>query len=385
MISDKAAIAGIGATEFSKNSGRSEFRLASEAVKAALDDAGVSASEVDGLCTMTVDNNSEAEIARAIGAGELSFFSRIAFGGGGACAVVQQAVLAVASGLANVVVCYRAMNERSQYRFGGPLIGAPLTSEGEVMAYHTLHGLSTAAALVAVMMRRYMKSYGATRLDFANVTIAARKHAAQNPAAFFYGKPLTLDEYLNSRIIADPLHLYDCCQESDGAVALVITSSARARDLRRKPVLVRGAAQGAGRGSIPLMNFYGEDIVPFDDTRIVSDQLYRMSGLSPGDMDAAIIYDHFGPTILPALEASGFCARGEAKDFIKGGNIEIGGGLPVNTHGGQIGEAYIHGMNGIAEAVRQVRGTAVNQVANLSNIMVTSGGGVPTSGLILGI
>lgn len=385
MISDKASIVGIGATEFSKNSGRSEFRLASEAIMAALADAGVSASEVDGFCTMTVDNNSEAEIARAIGAGELSFFSRIGFGGGGACAVVQQAVLAVTSGLANVVVCYRAMNERSQYRFGGPLQGAQLTSEGEVTAYHTLHGLSTAAALVAVMMRRYMKKYGATRYDFATISIAARKHAARNPAAFFYGKPITLDDYLNSRVIADPLHLYDCCQESDGAVALVVTSSARASDLRNKPVLVRAAAQGAGRGSIPLMNFYGDEIIPFDDTRLVADQLYRMSGLSPADMDAAIIYDHFGPTILPALEASGFCARGEAKDFIKDGNIEIGGGLPVNTHGGQIGEAYIHGMNGIAEAVRQVRGSAVNQVADLSNVMVTSGGGVPTSGLILGV
>ena len=385
MISDKAAIVGIGATEFSKDSGRSEFRLASEAVTAALNDAGVSASEVDGMCTMTADNNSEVDIARAIGAGELSFFSRIPFGGGGACAVVQQAALAISSGLANVVVCYRAMNERSQYRFGGSLAGAPQTSEGEVMDYHTMHGLSTAAALVAVMMRRYMQMYGATRYDFAKVSLAARKHAATNPAAFFYGKPLTLDEYLNSRIISDPLHLFDCCQESDGAVALVVTRSERAKDLRQTPVLVRGAAQGAGRGSIPLMNFYGEDIVPFDDTRVVSDQLYRMSGLSPSDMDAAIIYDHFGPTILPALEASGFCARGEAKDFIKDGNIEIGGGLPLNTHGGQIGEAYIHGMNGIAEAVRQVRGNAVNQIAELSNIMVTSGGGVPTSGLILGI
>ena len=383
MLSDKTAIVGIGATEFSKNSGRSEFRLATEAVNAALADAGIAAAEVDGLCTMEADNTSEVEIARAIGAGELTFFSRIPFGGGGACAVVQQAALAVASGIASTVVCYRAMNERSQYRFGGPLPSAP-TAEGEVTAYHTLHGLATAASLVAVMIRRYMHKFGATRHDFANVALAARKHAAVNPAAFFYGKELTLDDYLGCRVISDPIHLFDCCMESDGAVALVVTSAERARDLKARPVLVRAAAQGAGRGSIPLMNFYGDDIIPFDDTRIVSDQLYGMAGLSATDMDAAIIYDHFGPTILPALEASGFCARGEAKDFVKDGNIAIGGNLPVNTHGGQVGEAYIHGMNGIAEAVRQVRGSAINQVAELDNILVTSGGGVPTSGLILG-
>ncbi|MGV7123560.1 MULTISPECIES: lipid-transfer protein [Sphingomonadales] len=383
MLSDKTAIAGIGATEFSKNSGRSELRLASEAVCSALADAGIEASQVDGLCTMGADNTSEVEIARAIGAGELTFFSRIPFGGGGACAVVQQAALAVASGLASTVVCYRAMNERSQYRFGGPLPSAP-TAEGEVTHYHTLHGLATAASFVAVMIRRYMHQYGATRQDFANVAIAARKHAAVNPAAFFYGKELTLDDYLGSRTISDPLHLYDCCMESDGAVALVVTSAERARDLKTKPVMVRAAAQGAARGNIPLMGFYGNDIIPFEDTRIVSEQLYAMGGLSAKDMDAAIIYDHFGPTILPALEASGFCNRGEAKDFIRDGNIEIGGGLPVNTHGGQVGEAYIHGMNGIAEAVRQVRGSAINQVVGLENILVTSGGGVPTSGLILG-
>jgi acetyl-CoA acetyltransferase len=253
-----------------------------------------------------------------------------------------------------------------------------------VTYYHTLHGLATAASFVAVMIRRYMHQYGATRQDFANVAIAARKHAAVNPAAFFYGKELTLDDYLGSRTISDPLHLYDCCMESDGAVALVVTSAERARDLKTKPVMVRAAAQGAARGNIPLMGFYGNDIIPFEDTRIVSEQLYAMGGLSAKDMDAAIIYDHFGPTILPALEASGFCNRGEAKDFIRDGNIEIGGGLPVNTHGGQVGEAYIHGMNGIAEAVRQVRGSAINQVVGLENILVTSGGGVPTSGLILG-
>ena len=229
-----------------------------------------------------------------------------------------------------------------------------------------------------------MHEHGVKQEAMRAIALASYHNAQSNSRAVMFGKPLDEARYDASRWISEPFHLYDCCMESDGAVALVVTSAERARDLKTKPVMVRAAAQGAARGNIPLMGFYGNDIIPFEDTRIVSEQLYAMGGLSAKDMDAAIIYDHFGPTILPALEASGFCNRGEAKDFIRDGNIEIGCGLPVNTHGGQVGEAYIHGMNCIAEAVRQVRGSAINQVVGLENILVTSGGGVPTSGLILG-
>ncbi len=208
--------------------------------------------------------------------------------------------------------------------------------------------------------------------------------ASTNPNAWFYGKPITVDDYLSSRFIAEPFRLLDCCQQSDGAVAFVLTSTARARDLRSKPVLVRAAAQGACDDQQVMSNFYRADISSFSEASLVARQLYAKAGLTPAGIDAAVLYDHFAPTILPQLEAFGFCARGEAKDMIRAGAIARGGQLPVNPHGGQVGEAYIHGLNGIAEAVRQVRGTAANQVGGLRNILVSAGTGVPTSGLILG-
>jgi acetyl-CoA acetyltransferase len=384
-FSNKTAIAGYGATEFSKNSGRSELRLAIEATLAALDDAGLDPSEVDGMASYTMDNNSEQEIFRGIGGRDLTFFSRIGSGGGAACAPLQQAAMAIASGVANVVVCYRAMNERSEYRFGAPLQMMAPTSENVLFAYMGAQGLYTPAAMIALMMRRYMHETGATSEDFANYSITARRHAATNPKAFFYGKPITREDYFSSRMIADPFRLLDCCQESDGGVAVVVTSAERAKSLRQKPVLIRGAAQGSPRGSMGMGHFYRDDIAPRDECAAAARQVYEMARLTPTDIQVAILYDHFGPTVLPSLEAYGFCERGEAKDFIKGGNIELGGTLPVNTHGGQLGEAYIHGMNGVAEAVRQLRGTAVNQVADVQNILVSAGSAVPTSAAILGI
>jgi acetyl-CoA acetyltransferase len=383
--SNKVAIAGYGATEFSKNSGRSELRLAVEATLAALADAGIDPSEVDGMSSFTMDNNSEQEILRSIGAPDLQFFTRIPQGGGGTCAPILQAALAITAGIANVVVCYRAMNERSEYRFGTPMTRLPPSSDNLVFAYHGFQGLLTPAAEIAMMMRRYMHETGATSLDFANYSVVARKHAATNPKAFFYGKPITHEDHQASRMIADPLRLLDCCQESDGAVAVVVVRTERAKSLRQKPVLIRAAAQGSPAGTLGLAGFYRADIAPRDECAATARQLYATARLTPKDMQVAILYDHFGPTVLASLEGYGFCGYGEAKDFIKNGNIEIGGSLPVNTHGGQLGEAYIHGMNGLAEAVRQLRGQAVNQVPGVHNVLVSAGSGVPTSGAILGI
>jgi acetyl-CoA acetyltransferase len=382
-LRNKAAVVGIGATEFSKCSGRSEMRLAVEAVSSALADAGLSACDVDGMASYSADNNLETEIFRNLGGRDLKFFARVAYGGGAACAPLLLAAMAVSSGVADVVVCYRAMNERSEYRFGRPFAGSAPTSEGAMIDYHAMHGLQTAAAMMAVATRRYMHGTGTRAEDFALVSIAARKHAATNPNAFFYQKPITLDDYMQSRLIADPLRLLDCCQESDGAVAVVVTSAARARMLRQRPVYIAAAAQSSPWGTMGMTGFYRDDITYTPEVRLVAEQLYAMADLRPADIDVAILYDHFGPSVLPSLEAFAFCERGEAKDFIKDGAIEIGGRLPVNTHGGQLGEAYIHGMNGITEAVRQLRGTAVNQVADARHVVVTGGSGNPMSGVIL--
>ncbi|MGW4331303.1 lipid-transfer protein [Rhodococcus koreensis] len=385
-LSGAAAIVGIGATEFSKHSGRSELQLACEAIVAALADAGIDPSEVDGLSTYTAETNGEVLVARNTGIGELKFFSRIGYGGGAACATVQQAAMAVATGIADVVVCYRAFNERSGVRYGLGQHDRPMDSTADRAAYAWLtpQGLSTPAQWVAMFARRYMHRYGATSEDFGRVAVVARTHAAVNPAAWFHGRPITLDDHQQSRWIAEPLHLLDCCQETDGGQALVVVSAERAKDLRNTPAMIKAAAQGSGKDQHMMASYYRPDITGIPEMGLVGRQLYGQSGLAPDDIAAAILYDHFTPLVLPQLEALGFCDPGDAKDFIRDGNLEIGGRLPSNTHGGQIGEAYLHGVNGIAEAVRLIRGTSTTQPDGIGNVLVTAGTAVPTSGLILG-
>ncbi|MEO9220342.1 MAG: lipid-transfer protein, partial [Mycobacteriaceae bacterium] len=295
-----------------------------------------------------------------------------------------QAAMAVATGVADVVVAYRAFNERSGMRFGQ--VRSDLTvnadSSGTDTSFSYPHGLGTPAATVAMLAQRYMHETGARSEDFGRIAVADRKHAANNPNAFFYGKPITLEDHQNSRWIAEPLHLLDCCQESDGGIALVITSAERARDLPQTPAIIAAAAQGSGDDQYTMASYYRESL-GLPEMGLVGRQLWAQSGLRPTDMKMAVLYDHFTPYALMQLEELGFCARGEAKEFIADGAIELGGRLPLNTHGGQLGEAYIHGMNGIAEGVRQIRGTSVNQVPGDAPVLVTAGTGVPTSALIL--
>jgi acetyl-CoA acetyltransferase len=384
-LAGRAAIAGIGATEFSKESGRSELQLAVEAVATALDDAGLDATEVDGLVTFTMDSNDEIAVARGLGIPRLTYFSRVHFGGGAACGTILQAAMAVATGVANAVVCYRAFNERSGRRFGAGRQGPSPDADAPIPTnWYAPFGLVTPAAWVAMFAQRYMHTYGATSEDFGRVAVTDRKHAATNPNAWFYQRPITLEEHQRSRWIVEPLHLLDCCQESDGAVAILVTSPERARDLRQPPAVIEAAAQGSSYDQETMTSYYRNDISGLPEMGLVAEQLWQMSGLRPDDIQTAVLYDHFTPFVLTQLEELGFCPRGEARHFIADGNIEIDGTLPLNTHGGQLGEAYIHGMNGIAEAVRQIRGTATNQLDRVEHVVVTAGTGVPTSGLIVG-
>ncbi|MGY1436704.1 lipid-transfer protein [Streptomyces reniochalinae] len=376
-LGGRAAVAGIGATPFTKESGDSELALAVEAVRAALDDAGLTPGDVDGMVTFTMDTSPEITVAQAAGIGELSFFSRVHYGGGAACATVQQAALAVACGLAETVVCYRAFNERSGRRFGAGVQQREPSAEGAALGWSLPFGLLTPASWVAMAAQRYLHTYGLTPEAFGHVAVVDRKYAATNPAAYFHGKPLTLAQHAASRWIVEPLRLLDCCQETDGGQALVITSPERARGLRHRPALIAAAAQGAGRGQEQMTSFYRDELTGLPEMGVVARQLWRTSGLGPAEMDVAVLYDHFTPFVLMQLEEFGFCGRGEGAAFV------AEEALPLNTHGGQLGEAYLHGMNGIAEAVRQLRGTSVNQVDGCERVLVTAGTGVPTSGLVL--
>lgn len=383
-LRDRAAIVGIGQTEFSKNSGRSELQLACEAVKAALDDAGLTPSDVDGMTTFTMDANDEIEVARAVGIGDLTFFSRIPYGGGAAIGVLQQAVMAVATGVAETVVVYRAFNERSGRRYSVGISEGIVTADLIHWSWYLPFGLLTPASWVAMYTQRYMHEYGCTSRDLAQVAVSARKHAVNNPAAFFHGVPLTVEDHQASRWIAEPLRLFDCCQESDGGCAQIVTTVERARDLKARAAVVRGIGQAAAADQENMTSFYRPDITFLPEMDLVARQVYQMSSLGPADVDAAIIYDAFTPIVLWQLESFGFCGRGEAKDFVQDGALELGGRLPCNTHGGQLSEAYIHGMNGVNEGVRLIRGTSLNQPAKNDHVLVTAGVGVPTSGMILG-
>ncbi|MGH0038540.1 MAG: lipid-transfer protein [Myxococcota bacterium] len=381
----RTAIVGIGATEFSKCSGRSTLRLAVECCDAAIADAGLQPSQIDGMVSFTVEENHEIDVARSLGIPELTHFSRIHHSGGAACGTLHQAAMAVDSGACDYCLVYRAFNERSETRFGAGVQGhgpAP-TPTAVDFGWSSPFGLLTPASWVAMFARRYMHEYGATSEDFGRVSVADRRHAATNPAAFFHGQPITLEDHQQSRWIVKPLHLLDCCQESDGGVALVVTSLERARDLPRPPAVISSAVQGVAEDQHMMKSYYRDSITGIPEMGVCARQLWAETGLSPEDIQTAIVYDHFTPLVLPQLEELGFCERGEARHFIRDGAIELGGRLPINPNGGQLGEAYIHGMNGIAEAVRQVRGDAANPVPDVAHALVTAGTAVPTSAAIL--
>jgi acetyl-CoA acetyltransferase len=373
------AITGIGQTEFSKDSGRSELQLAVEATYAALLDAGLTPADVDGLVTFQQDNNDELDIARSLGVQEIRWTARTPFGGGGSAATVQLAAAAVEAGMADCVVVYRAFNERSGRRFGQPL---PMSTAPPAMSPYLPYGLDTPAKMYALWYQRYMWRYGVTNEDLGRYVVVARRHAATNPNAWFYERPITLEDHQASRWIVEPiLRKLDCCQESDGGVAIVVTSLERARDLAQPPVVIAAASQSHLTAGSVMFNYYFDDIADFPEARTLAAQLWKVAGIGPDDIDVALLYENFSPVVFLMLEAFGFCGRGEAKDFIADGHIGLDGSLPVNTHGGLLGEAYIHGVNNFHEGVRQLRGTAPNQVKSAEHVLVAAG----RSAVILGL
>lgn len=384
-IKDKAAIVGVANTEFSKNSGRSELQLAAEAIAGALDDAGLKPGDVDGMTTFTMDNTDEIEVARAVGIGDLTFYSRVPHGGGAATGLIHQAVMAVASGMAETVVCYRDLNGRSGHRYSSGVSGNLLTSDAIHWGWYMPYGLVTPASWVAMFTKRYMHLTNCTKDSLFEVAYTMRQHAATNPAALFYQQPFDRAEYDAQKKIVDPFQLYDCCLETDGASAVVITTTERAKDLKQPGVVVKGVGQAAAAEMEVMTSFYRDEIAAIPSMDIAAKKAYEQSGLTADDIDAAVIYDAFSPIVLWQLESWGFCKHGEAHDFVLDGALRLDGRLPTNTHGGQLSEAYIHGVNGIVEATRLVRGTSVNQPKKtINHALVTAGVGVPTGGAILG-
>ena len=383
-LANEAAIAGIGQTEYSKNSGVSELALATQAVRNAIDEAGIEPSEVDGLVTYTMDSSDEVEVARAVGIGDMTFWSQVNYGGGAAVGLIAHAAMAVATGAAKNVVVYRALNGRSGQRMGAGVSGGIISSDLIHWSWYMPFGLLTPASWIALQARLYMEKYGATSEHLAHIAITQRKHANNNPNAAMRDKTMTMDDYMNSRMICEPLRLFDCCQEDDGGCALLITSPERARDMKQTPALIRGVTQASFEGQEQMTSFYREDLAALPEMELAAERVYGMSGLGPDDIDAACLYDAFTPEILMQLEAFGFCGLGEAKDFVDEKSLTLGGRLPNNTHGGLLSEAYLHGMNNITEATRLIRGSSCNQPDGVNHVLVSSGVGVPTGAMILG-
>ncbi len=384
-IKNNVAIVGIGATEFSKDSARSECQMACEAIRDAVEDAGLKIEDIDGLVKFAMDYTDEMHIVSALGIPDLNYFGECGWGGGASCATILHAATAVATGAANYVVCYRGMNERSGRRYGRvpgveQVMIAPHDHFGSIMPY----GFATPPSWVAMFTTRYMHEFGATSEQLGWVAIVCREHACRNPKAMFYGRPLTMEDYHNARMIVEPLRLFDCCLDTDGAVAIIVTSTERAKDLKQTPAIILGATQGIATQGELMTSVYRPRISGLPESWYAAEELWRVSGVSPKDIDVAQFYDAFTPLIPMQLEEYDFCGVGEGAAFCEGGDrIRLGGDIPCNTSGGHLSEAYIHGMNLIAEGVRQIRGTSTSQVEDAELSLVTGGLGVPTSAILL--
>jgi len=374
-IEDKTAIAGIGWTPITRASGKSVMALAAEACLNAIRDAGLSPKDVDSLVTFAANDSVHTlDVADVLGIERLNWNIDIHGGGNYAVGVVGEAANAVASGVAEVCVVYRALNGRSGHRFGH---GRPST-QGLREQFTLPYGYMVPPQWFAMWCRTHMEKYGTKHEHLGAIAINQRRNATLNPLAI-YRQPITMEDYLAARWINEPLRIFDCTSEVDGACAVVVTTAERARALRRKPVYIKGHASGSfGRPNWELW----EDMTVMYGAH-VGKVLWERTGVGPEDMDFAEIYDCFTYSMMCQLEDFGFCKKGEGGPFVASGAIALEGKVPVNTHGGLISEGYIHGLNHTCEAVSQLRGDAgPRQVKDASICLVTGGAGPMGGGIV---
>ncbi|MBW8785309.1 MAG: thiolase [Novosphingobium sp.] len=378
-----AAIVGIGRTPYyfrGTSAPQTIYELIGKAVFAALEDAGLSIEDVDGLAFFAAGFDC-GTIMEQLGIPELTFSHIVSGYGGGMAAILDLATMGVTTGRAKTVVCIGASQQVGR-RLGQVLGNLTATPE---MIFHRIAGLAGPGQALALSARRHMHRYGTRREAFGEVVMASRAAAATRDTAL-RRKSLTLDEYMASPMLADPLCRLDFCLETDGALAFVVTSAERAADLPQEPVHIAAAAQVATRdwGRAFFWLNQPDDAFTTAGAGAVAERLYGLAGIRPKDIDVALIYDHFSPLVIMQLEDYGFCGRGEGGPFVESGAIRLDGALPINPHGGHLSEGYVVGMTHIHEAVEQLRGTAVNQVFGARTALVTGGPApVPMSAAIL--
>ena len=395
MIRRTAAVVGIGQTAYAKALEPGAWELAIQAIQAACADAGVDVADVDGMCRFSApfETVSEAMLVRALGIRELAFFAQAPHGGEALGAVVAHAAAAVSAGLASTVVVYRALSQSKGGRFGradrgGPGGGGPGEGDADIvvpeqdnLSFAWPYGLMSPGQLFALWARRYAAVHKLTDEDLTRtlgtIAITQRQYANRNPAAMMRDRKLDWETYRGARMISEPLRLFDLCLENDGACAFVVTSAERARALRGDPVYVLAATQTLAPYREPMGIYVPGDLLELFPPA-AADRLFDQAGVTRGDIDVAEFYDATSYMPLRSLESYGFVPDGAGWRYVLDAGTGPDSPLPVNTHGGHLSEAYLHGMNGILEAVRQLRGTASNQVRDAEIALVAAPAGSAT-------
>lgn len=400
-LKDQTAVVGVGATPYYKRGQslpQTPLDMACKAIVLALEDAGLTVQDLDGFAIYS-SSCDPAQVGAVLGVPEIRFAATLTSGGGGSAGSLGLAAAAVSSGMADVCVSLMTLQQSSR-RLGGTQTGEggggggggggnPYGAGGipPSMAFTAGSGLMSPGHSFSLLTQRHMHLYGTTREHLAAVAISQRDNAIRRPTSI-QKDPLTLDDYFSARIISDPLCLYDYTMETDGAVAVITTSAERAKDLRQPPVYIMGSANGGmGRWGSAIFSYFQmpDEYFASSGHRSVAKRMFEMAGVTPDDVDVALLYDHFSPLVIMQLEDYGFCGIGEGGPFVAEGHHRWPNGkLPVNTHGGHLSEAYIIGMTHVREAVEQLRGVAVNQVEGAEIALVTGGpAGLPVSGTLL--
>lgn len=380
----QVAIVGIGETTYYKHgqSPDSEFKMALQAILAACRDAGVDPRDIDGFSGFSDERSDAVRLSTALGTHRLrSSLMQWGGGGGGCCAAIANGAAAIATGTADCVVAFRSLAQGQFGRFGQASQVPSISGE---RAYLMPYGVLAPPQRFAMRVQRFMHEHGVRQEALRSIALASYAHAQNNPRALMYGKPLTEEAYDASRWIAEPLHLFDCCMENDGAAAVVMVSAERAKDFEKPAAYVLGAAAGSGHrfGAIPHNSpRYGS--ANFDS---LAHDLYAMAGLRPADVDNVQSYENFTGGVAMALAEHGFFSPDEANDYLTLENLSAATGkLPLNTSGGNLAECYVHGFELVLEAVRQIRGQSVNQTRRHDVSLVIGGPMVaPASNLLLG-
>lgn len=387
-IRGKVAIVGIGESTYYKHgqAPSSEFRLCLDAIFAAAKDAGIAVTDIDGFSSYADDRNDPARLAHALSIKQVNY-SVMQWGGGGTgcMAAITNAAAGIVAGYSDYVVVHRALAQGQFGRYGQAY---PMTQLPGEFSYTAPYGVLSAAQMFSMRVHRFMHEHGVKQSALRAVALACYEHAQKNPRAIMYGKPLSAEQYDSSRIITEPFHLYDLCQENDGAAALILTSMERAKETGARPIAILGGVTSsqAREGIVGGISYYNSPYSATANMKVIAEKAYSMAGVGPKDIDVVQSYDHFTGGVVMSLVDHGLCPLDEINEFFTKENLTAPSGLlPINTSGGHLAECYVHGLSLVNEAVRQLRGESFNQVPGAKTALCIGGAlGAPSGNLILG-